>query len=71
LEDNFLENFKKDKKFINDLIKKWEKVEIDPKFEKFNEDVLESLKKEPKRKIVVFSKYTDTIEYLYENLKEK
>jgi ERCC4-related helicase len=71
LEKNFLENFEKDKRFIKDLIEKWENVRIDPKFEKFSKDILQNLEKEPKRKIVIFSQYANTAEYLYENLKQK
>ena len=75
MEDNFISNFKADKVFIENLIKQWEKIDLDPKFNNFSKDIIESLSKnpenkwEPKRKIVVFSQYTDTVNYLYENLK--
>lgn len=75
MEDNFISNFKADKVFIENLIKQWEKIDLDPKFNNFSKDIIESLSKnpenkwEPKRKIVVFSQYSDTVNYLYENLK--
>lgn len=77
MEDNFISNFNADKKFIEKLIKDWKEIDFDPKFESFSKDIIESLNKnpenkwEPKRKIVVFSQYADTIQFLYDNLKEK
>lgn len=77
MEDNFISNFNDDKNFIEKLIKDWDKIDFDPKFESFSKDIIESLNKnpenkwEPKRKIVVFSQYSDTIDFLYKNLKEK
>lgn len=77
MEDNFISNFNADKKFIEKLIKDWKEIDFDPKFESFSKDITESLNKnsenkwEPKRKIVVFSQYADTIQFLYNNLKEK
>lgn len=77
MEDNFISNFNADKKFIEKLIKDWDEIDFDPKFESFSKDIIESLNKnpenkwEPKRKIVVFSQYSDTIDFLYKNLKEK
>lgn len=77
MEDNFISNFNADKKFIEKLITDWDKIDFDPKFESFSKDIIESLNRnpenkwEPKRKIVVFSQYSDTIDFLYKNLKEK
>ncbi len=69
--------FKRKKQFINDIeedlklfeeikrkIEKLKLVENDPKLKKVTEKIKESLKKEPKRKIVIFSEYTDTVKYL-------
>ena len=77
MEDNFMTNFKNDKKFIKDLKEKWGEIDEDPKFKDFSKDVINMIsnnpenKWEPKRKIVVFSQYSDTIDYLYENLEKK
>jgi len=50
MEDNFISNFKADKVFIENLIKQWEKIDLDPKFNNFSKDIIESLSKNPENK---------------------
>jgi superfamily II DNA or RNA helicase len=55
----------------NDWFGKDNKINTDPKLDDFVNKIKDMLEKEPERKIIVFSEYADTIEYLYEKLLEK
>jgi superfamily II DNA or RNA helicase len=46
-------------------------IKIDPKLNNFSEEVKKMLAIEPNRKIVVFTEFADTAQYLYEKLLEK
>lgn len=46
-------------------------IEKDPKLEYFTDITKRMLEKEPDRKIVVFTSYADTANYIYDNLKDK
>lgn len=74
LNDNFHKDIKKDIKLLTDLRDRWDKVLndnfIDPKFAKFKTFLTEQLKKDKKRKLLIFSEFADTADYLYEKLKE-
>lgn len=50
---------------------KYKTIKTDPKLESFAQILEYQLKKEPNRKIIVFSEFSDTINYLYENLKNR
>ncbi len=76
-----VDKFKRKKQFLNDIendLKLFENikrkidalklVENDPKLQKVIMEIKGSLAKEEKRKIVLFSEYTDTINYLKEKL---
>ena len=70
---DFLKNLNSDIKVLESLKKRWEKVseDDDPKWNEFIKIIERQLKKEPNRKIVVFSQFADTVEYLYEKLHQK
>ena len=75
LTENFHNDIKKDIKLLTDLRDKWDKILnnnnfIDPKFSKFNEFIKEQLNKEKNRKLLIFSEFADTADYLYKKLKE-
>lgn len=70
LKDSFLENVKKDKQFLESLLFEWNNIKHDPKLEGFENKLLSLLHQNPDRKIVVFSQYTSTIDYLSKNLKK-
>ena len=75
LTENFHNDIKKDIKLLTDLRDKWDKIInnnnfIDPKFSKFNEFIKEQLNKEKNRKLLIFSEFADTADYLYKKLKE-
>ena len=72
LNDKFYHDIKKDINLLSDLKSRWDKVLkdnfVDPKFEKFLSFIKEKLKSDKKRKLLVFSEFADTADYLYESL---
>jgi len=72
LNDKFHHDIKQDISLLIDLRKKWEEVIsknfADPKFDKFLEVIKEKIKKEKKRKLLVFTEFSDTANYLYTQL---
>src|SRR3989338_10064245 len=73
LKPSFVEDLRNDIEVLNAIRNSWFKNGLpkDPKLEEFLEIVKDKLKKDPKRKIVVFSEFADTADYLNENLKDK
>jgi superfamily II DNA/RNA helicase len=74
LTENFHNDIKKDIELLTDLRDKWDKILksknfADPKFSKFNEFIKDLLNKEKNRKLLIFSEFADTADYLYEKLK--
>ena len=69
----FENHMKHDIILLKEIRKNWFEGEIkrDPKIEDFIKIVREELGKNPKRKIVVFSEFADTINYLNDKLKDK
>ncbi|MGC8869046.1 MAG: helicase-related protein, partial [Sulfurihydrogenibium sp.] len=73
--DKFLKDIDKDIELLNDILKEMERLNLledDPKAEaliKYIEETL-SKKENPKRKIIIFSEYRDTVKYLKEKLKK-
>jgi superfamily II DNA or RNA helicase len=74
LKDTFLDDVKEDIALLEGIHKRWfeNKKEVhDPKLDSFEELLRNMLTKDPNRKIVVFSEFADTINYLYGKLKDK
>lgn len=69
----FLKNLKQDIEVLKNIYDRWFKKGFpeDPKLEGFVETIKKQLKEEPKRKIVVFTEFADTAQYLYDKLKVK
>lgn len=67
----FKQDLEKDIKLLEDIHKRWFEngIENDPKLESFRKILKQKIKVEPKRKIIVFSEFSDTVNYLFENLK--
>lgn len=70
LTDDFFVDLKQDIRILETLQKEWSDIEKDPKLETFIETLKEKLKEEPKRKLVIFSQFADTVEYLSAKLKK-
>lgn len=68
------EDFKKDLlsdiRLFDDFLSKWAKVKSDPKLKFIESNIRSSIKKEPKRKIIIFTEFSDTADYLAEEFKK-
>ncbi len=71
----FENDLKNDTLLLTEIYEKWfndeEIKDSDPKLDMLEIKLKELLKENPKRKIVVFSTYADTVNYLYDFLKDK
>ncbi len=72
LDPNFLRDIKLDIAILRDLQKKWQDQDkkYDPKFDHFIKTVKNSLDSNPNRKIIVFSEFADTADYVHKKLQE-
>ena len=70
LNPDFFEDLQSDIELLQTLKDEWDAVTFDPKLDEFIEILKEKLKTDPKRKIVVFSQFADTIDYLGEKLEK-
>lgn len=71
LKDSFREDLNHDIKLLKRIHEEWFErgIEDDPKLDSFKTEIIRQLKEDPKRKIVVFSEYTDTAKYIFDNMK--
>ena len=56
---------------LEDLKRDWEDIspEKDPKLQTLKQKLSEQLKLDPDRKIILFSEFADTVDYIFENTK--
>jgi superfamily II DNA or RNA helicase len=56
---------------LEEIHKNWfeDGITADPKLDSFKQILISQIKDDPNRKIIVFSEFSDTIEYLYDQLK--
>lgn len=74
LKSDFIDDIKSDIDILKSIRTEWfeNKISfIDPKLISFKEIIREKLKREPNRKIVVFSEFADTVNYLFDKLKDE
>ena len=73
LSSGFIKDLESDIALFQDILKKWEQPQYadDPKFNSILAKIQASLQKEPQRKIIIFSEFRDTVDYLEAKLKEK
>ncbi|MCF6333765.1 MAG: SNF2-related protein [Draconibacterium sp.] len=73
IKKGFFTDLESDIAILKSLFEKWFKNGIgeDPKLDQISKILQEHLKLETDRKIIVFSEYADTIDYLEKNLKNK
>ena len=69
LTDNFIKELDHDIELFTKFHDNWVDVKEDPKLEATLENIKKSFKKEPNRKIILFSEFSDTADYLYEQFK--
>ncbi len=70
LKDKFFEDLDADINLFKEFLKKWKKIKADPKLDTIVKKLKKSLEKENNRKIIVFTEFKDTADYLYEELKK-
>ena len=68
LKDSFIDDLNADIEILQVLKNEWDNVDKDPKTEQFIEILKQKLHQEPGRKIIVFSQFADTVEYLEQKL---
>ena len=68
LDVSFRQAFDSDLAFLESLKNKWEMIEEDPKWKFLLENLYESRRSDPKRKIIIFTQFADTAVYLNELL---
>lgn len=73
LSDEYIKDLNSDINLLKEIRINWEQFDPkkDPKIEEVKKQIHDSFVKDPKRKIIVFSMYSDTIDYLYEQIKDK
>jgi len=70
LNEGFIDDHKSDLKILKKIKREWDKDLPDPKFSEFKSRLREHLQENPDRKIIVFSEFSDTVEYLHERLED-
>ena len=68
MQPQFRAALEKDIALLKKVQAEWVKVEHDPKYDFFKEKISQSIKTEPKRKIIVFTEFTDTANYVCDKL---
>ncbi len=68
MQPDFKTALEKDIAILKNVQDKWQQVTDDPKFDFFKEKITESLKNEPRRKLIVFTEFSDTANYVYDRL---
>ena len=75
LKDTYYKHLTNDIQVLKNLRDKWKKILTkdfnDPKIQKFKEVLREQLKSDNKRKILIFSEFADTADYLHDSLKKE
>jgi superfamily II DNA or RNA helicase len=68
VKNDFIEDVKSDLQLLKNLREQWfgkdNTIHFDPKLDSFIEIVREKMKSDPNRKLIVFSEYADTVNYL-------
>ena len=68
INDQFVKDVKEDIKLLESIYTEWfgesGNIQFDPKLKSFIELIKDKIEKEPNRKIVVFSEFADTVNYL-------
>lgn len=68
----FIDDVKKDIEILKNIHRKWfsEGFPHDPKITHFKEQMASKLKENPKRKIIVFTEFSDTADYISDSIKD-
>ena len=71
ISEDFIKELDSDISLISDFLKEWEETKEDPKLSSIEKTIEQSLKKEPKRKIIIFTEFSDTTDYLAAEFKKR
>lgn len=71
IKEDFKNDLEEDLSILEDIYQQWFKAGLphDPKLDSFVHLLKTMINTEPQRKIIVFSEFSDTVNYLYNNLK--
>lgn len=74
VKNDFIENVKSDLQLLNNLREQWfgtdNSIHFDPKLDSFIKIIRKMMKNDPNRKLIVFSEYADTANYLGDALQK-
>ncbi len=70
ISSDFLKELDSDISLITGFLQEWEQIKDDPKLVSIEQNIKESLQRELKRKIIVFTEFSDTADYLFEEFKK-
>lgn len=74
INEYFIKDIQEDIKILTNIKKQWfpkDKIQDDPKLKEFKNILKFKLQEDPDRKIIVFSEFTDTVNYLAKELMEE
>ncbi len=71
IKEDFAKDLRRDIELLKSIQEDWRKISIDPKLVHFKEIINKQLEDEPNRKIIIFTEFNDTAEYLYRCLKNE
>lgn len=66
LDESFIQDLNKDIELISGFIKEWKSKKNDPKLDSIEKTIKQSIQDEPNRKIIIFTEFSDTSDYLKE-----
>ena len=70
LKEDFIKDLDQDLNLLINIRKEWFEngIKTDPKLESFKIEIQKQLKNDPKRKIIIFSEYSDTAKYIFKEI---
>lgn len=74
INDYFITDMQEDIRILTEIKQQWfpkDEIQDDPKLKEFKDILKTKLQKEPDRKIIVFSEFSDTVNYLYQELSKE
>ena len=71
LQPEFENHLKQDIQLLKEIQSEWSKTTTDPKYDFLKKRISESITKDKKRKIVIFTEFSDTANYIYQKLNKE
>lgn len=71
IDSNFERDLKKDIELLKEIQKEWANNIRDPKYDYLKQKLSESIAKNRKRKIIIFTEFSDTANYVYDKLSKE